>query len=77
MTPKLDEEIAKLKELRKKHDDLLQSYDRSDGRNAQRYEIEKRRIDEIFNEFQHWLVNTMKLEKDNPYIRVVALLLSE
>jgi len=76
MAPKLEAELAKLEELRKKHYGQL-SLEGADMGDTRRAEIEKRRIEEMFKEFQNWLENTMKLEKDNPYIRVIAVLLSE
>ncbi len=80
ITPQLSEHTARLNELRNKRFDQLELRFASEvqlsPRQLNKKERERREIEKIFNEWQTWVVDTMKTE-DNPYIRIVAVLKGE
>jgi len=80
ITPQLNEHTARLNELRNKRFDQLELRFAGEvqisPRQLNKKERERREIEKIFNEWQTWVVDTMKTE-DNPYIRIVAVLKGE
>lgn len=68
--PKLQFELDKLDKLREKHLSQLRLFEIKDELKTK----EERKINEIFDEFLKWIEDTMILEKDNPYIHVVAVI---
>jgi superfamily II DNA or RNA helicase len=77
ITPQLNEHTARLKELRGRRFDQLEMRFASEvqisPRQLNKKERERREIEKIFNDWETWVVDTMKTE-DNPYIRIVAVL---
>ncbi len=79
ITPQLNDHTARLKELRGRRFDQLELRfaDLQIGsRQLGKKERERREIEKIFNDWETWVVDTMKTE-DNPYIRIVAVLKGE
>ena len=72
MNPKLQEELDKLEELRKKHKYQLTLFEESKSMSKSKKEKKERKIDEIFDGFFNWIEDSMTLEKDNPYVHIVA-----
>ena len=76
ITPQLNEHTARLNELRNKRFDQLElrfADVQISPRQLSKKERERREIEKIFNDWETWVVDTMKTE-DNPYIRIVAVL---
>lgn len=71
MNPLLDEEIEKLIELQEKHHEYYQMtlFEQERKLNEQ-----ERRVDELFDQFVNWVKETLTIQ-NNPYIRVVAVLM--
>ncbi len=71
MKPQITEELDKLAVLEKKH----KSYKMSlfQNKNERRLNEEIRRLDVLFEDFMHWVEDTMTIE-NSPYIRVIAVL---
>lgn len=69
LDPILDDEIAKLDNLHKKHQDYQMELFQNDKRQR---ESGLRQVDDLFDEFTKWFQETMTIE-DNPYIRVLAV----
>jgi len=80
ITPQLNEHTARLNELRNKRFDQLELRFAGEVQlsplQLSKKERERREIEKIFNEWQTWVVDTMKTE-DHPYIRIVAVLKGE
>lgn len=80
ITPQLNDHTARLKELRGRRFDQLELRFASEvqisSRQLNKKERERREIEKIFNDWETWVVDTMKTE-DNPYIRIVAVLKGE
>jgi len=80
ITPQLDEHTTRLKELRGRRFDQLEMQFAGEAqlttRQVNKKERERREIEKIFNDWETWVVDTMKTE-DNPYIRIVAVLKGE
>ena len=80
ITPQINEHTARLKELRGRRFDQLEMQFAGEvqltTRQLNRKERERREIERIFNDWETWVVDTMKTE-DNPYIRIVAVLKGE
>lgn len=72
MNPKLQEELDKLDVLKGKHKQQLTLFEESRSLSKNKKEEKERRIDEIFDEFYEWIEDSMTLEKDNPYVHIVA-----
>jgi superfamily II DNA or RNA helicase len=70
MRPKIDTEIDKLSELEKRHKDYQMSLFEDERRKNEK----ERMVEKIFNDFVDWVKDTLEIE-DNPYIRVVAVLM--
>lgn len=70
MEPLIDIEIDKLDELKEKRKDYLQiSMFKSEDVRAKR----ERQVEELFDEFVEWVEDTLTI-KDNPYIRIISVL---
>lgn len=68
--PKLYEHLTRLGELHKGHKEQLElNFEGGEARKSERI----RAIDKIFKDYEHWLDDTMTIEKE-PYIRIVAAL---
>lgn len=68
MDPKLDEELSKLADLENRHNEQLSLF--AEGRiknERQRY------VDTLFNEFSSWVTDTLTIQANNPYIRIIAV----
>lgn len=72
MNPKLQEELDKLEVLRGKHKHQLTLFEENKSISRSKKEEKERRIDEMFDEFYDWINDSMILEKDNPYVHIVA-----
>jgi len=77
ITPQINEHTARLKELRGRRFDQLEMQFAGEvqltTRQVNKKERERREIEKIFDDWETWVVDTMKTE-DNPYIRIVAVL---
>ena len=71
MNPMLDEEVDKLATLQSKHHEYYQMtlFD-----SKRKLEEKERSVDELFEEFIEWVTDTLTIQ-DNPYIRIVAVLM--
>ncbi len=69
MNPLLDEEVDKLADLQERHKEYQLSLFESDRKRQE----QERRVDELFDQFVTWVTETLTI-KDNPYIRIVAVL---
>lgn len=71
MTPMLDEEVDKLATLQSKHHEYYQMtlFD-----SKRKLEEKERSVDELFEEFIEWVTDTLTIQ-DNPYIKIVAVLM--
>jgi hypothetical protein len=80
ITPQLNDQFERLKELRGRRFDQLElrfaSAVQISTRQLNKKERERREIEKTFNDWQTWVEETMKTE-DNAYIRVVAVLRGE
>ncbi len=72
MNPKLQEELDKLEKLRNKHKHQLTLFEESRSLSKNKRDKKERKIDEIFDGFFNWIEDSMTLEKDNPYVHIVA-----
>ena len=70
MQPLLDEELDKLGSLEERH----KSYQMSLFGNERQKSEQERKVDELFNRFYTWVQDTLTIQ-DNPYIRVVAVIM--
>jgi superfamily II DNA or RNA helicase len=68
--PLIYEELEKLNSLRDKH----KIYQLSLFENERKKDEEERRVDELFNTYIDWVHDTLEIE-NNPYLRVVAVLM--
>lgn len=69
MNPKLDKELEKLGQLEERYNAQLSSF--PDGRAKSE---KQREIDKLFSEFGDWVKNTLEIQKDNPYLKVLAVI---
>lgn len=71
MNPLLDEEVDKLATLQSKHHKYYQMtlFD-----SKRKLEEKERSVDELFEEFINWVTDTLTIQ-DNPYIKIVAVLM--
>lgn len=67
--PQIDEEIDKLAELEKRHID----YQLSLFEDERRKSAKQREVERIFKQFTDWVHDTLEI-KDNPYLRIIAVL---
>ena len=67
-------ELGKLDDLKARHESHLQEkYEQlSFFGKEKRQDAEQRHITKIFDDFYEWVNESMELEKDHPYIHVVA-----
>ena len=68
--PQIDEEVEKLEQLRQKKMDYQQSLFSNDERFMSEAE---RKVNKIFDDFVNYVTETLTI-KDNPYIKIVAVL---
>lgn len=68
--PLIVEEIDKLIELEDKHKDYQLSLFESERKKSE----QERKVEEIFARFTDWVKDTLEIE-DNPYLRIVAVLM--
>lgn len=66
---KLDEELGKLAGLEERHNEQLSLFSEGSQKDARR-----RYVDKLFSEFENWVTETLTIQADNPYIRIVAIL---
>ncbi len=71
MTPLLNEEIDKLADLEERH---KQYYQHTLFENQRKLSEQERRIDELFDQFSDWVTESLTI-KDNPYIRIISVLM--
>ncbi len=69
MNPLLDEEVDKLADLQERHKEYQLSLFESDRKRQE----QERRVEELFDQFVTWVTETLTI-RDNPYIRIVAVL---
>jgi hypothetical protein len=69
MNPLIDEELDKLAGLEEKHRD----YQLSLFENERKRSEQERKVDDLFKKFTAWVTDTLYI-KDNPYIRIIAVL---
>lgn len=70
MQPLLDEELDKLGSLEERH----KNYQMSLFGNERQKSEQERKVDALFNRFYAWVQDTLTIQ-DNPYIRVVAVIM--
>lgn len=68
--PKINEELDKLVELESRH----KSYFETLFPNLRKKSEEERKVEKIFTHFSEWVKDTLEIE-NNPYIRIVAVLM--
>lgn len=71
MNPLLEEEVDKLIGLQEKHKEY---YQHTLLEQERRLKEQERRVDELFDQFMKWVTETLTIQ-NNPYIRVVAVLM--
>lgn len=69
MNPKLNQELAKLDELEKRYGEEISLF--QEGRLKSK---KQREIDELFDSFVDWVTETLTIEKNNPYLKVLAVI---
>ncbi len=69
INPQIDAEIEKLIKLEERHKNYQMSLFEDDRRKSTR----EREVERIFNEFASWVRDTLEI-KDNPYLRIIAVL---
>ncbi len=74
--PKLEEELKNLERLKEKHYEQISLFEQTNEstRAAAKAAQKRRRTDQLYNEYYEWINDTMLLEADKPYIRIVAVL---
>ena len=70
MSPMIDQEIDKLASLERKH----KSYQLSLFESERKKSEQERKVDELFDRFTGWVTDTLTI-KDNPYIRLIAVIM--
>ena len=74
--PKLNKHRGKLKELERRHvAEITRKFRHPDRLTQGRKERETRRVLAVFEEYQTWIKDTMRIERD-PYIQVIAVFIS-
>lgn len=69
MNPKLDEELNKLVQLEKRHEGkLLELFKEGRVKNEK-----QRQIEALFKQFVDWVTDTLTIQKDNPYLKILAV----
>lgn len=71
MNPLLEEEVDKLIGLQEKHKEY---YQHTLFEQERRLKEQERRVDELFDQFMKWVTETLTIQ-NNPYIRIVAVLM--
>ena len=71
MNPLLDEEVDKLIELQEKHHEY---YQMTLFEHERKLHEQERRVNELFNQFTNWVKDTLTIQ-NNPYIRIIAVLM--
>ena len=73
---KLKEEEERLSTLKKRHHEQIKLFEETNksGRTAEKAEKKRRKTERLFSAFYQWINDTMILEKDKPYIRIIAVL---
>lgn len=67
MNPKLNEELDKLEQLRQRHEQqLLFTEARAKSR-------KQREVEELFDRFVNWVTDTLTIQKENPYLKILAV----
>ena len=66
----LDEEIDKLADLQEKHKD----YQLSLFENERKRSEAERKVDDLFDRFVNWVNDTLTIQ-DNPYIRIISVVM--
>ena len=67
----LEEEVDKLIGLQEKHKEY---YQHTLFEQERRLKEQERRVDELFDQFMKWVTETLTIQ-NNPYIRIVAVLM--
>lgn len=70
INPMLDEEIDKLADLQEKHKD----YQLSLFENERKRSEAERKVDDLFDRFVNWVNDTLTIQ-DNPYIRIISVVM--
>lgn len=70
INPLLDEELDKLAALQEKHKD----YQLSLFENERRRSEAERKVDDLFDHFVNWVNDTLTIQ-DNPYIRIISVVM--
>ena len=68
MDPKLNQELEKLHELEGRYTEQISLFHEGRAKDAK-----QRDIDKLFDEFVNWVTDTLTIQKDNPYLKVVAV----
>ena len=68
MNPKLNQELEKLDELEKRYGAEISLF--QEGRLKRK---KQREIDELFDSFVNWVTDTLTIQKENPYLKVLAV----
>lgn len=69
MNPKLNQELEKLDELEKRYGAEISLF--QEGRLKRK---KQREIDELFDSFVNWVTDTLTIQKENPYLKVLAVI---
>ena len=75
INPKLNEELNRLEQLKLKHKEYqLSLFEGSSEKEMNAKEKKNSEIEQIFKEFLSWIEDSITLEKENPYIHIIAVL---
>lgn len=69
MNPKLNEELDKLDQLQQRHEQQLLLF--TDGRAKDK---KQREVEELFDRFVNWVTDTLTIQKENPYLKILAVI---
>lgn len=73
--PRLNEELNRLEQLKLKHMDYqLSLFEGTSEKEISARDKKNAEIEKIFAEFLNWIEDSMTLEKENPYIHIIAVL---
>ena len=73
--PRLNEELDRLEGLKLKHKDYrLSLFEGTSEKEISARDKKNAEIELIFDEFLNWIEDSMTLEKENPYIHIIAVL---
>lgn len=69
MNPKLNEELDKLDQLQQRHMQQLALFDVGRAKDEK-----QRHVEELFERFVNWVTDTLTIQKENPYLKILAVI---